>query len=97
MKVKEYFVLSDAEFNQLVEDKLGLEYECVAEGEWNNDSSYTFNDIKASHWPNNLWKEGLFKALDKQNLSGVSVDTLLEYMVHGGQLEEGNYLISVCW
>lgn len=97
MQTKTFHIIQDNEFDKLVEDNLDLDYECVAEGEWDNDSSYTFNNVKKNDYATNLWKNDLEDAIEKKNLNGISPIIILEYLVGKDILPEGNYIIETCW
>lgn len=101
MKDKTFHVLEDNEFDQLVAEKLGILYECVAENEWNNDSCYSTSNIKKSDAESEFFKQydlpEIEEAIAKKDGSGLDFHQILEYMVWKEMIPEGNYLIEVCW
>lgn len=104
LKKKEYYILDYDEFDKLVReilfkhipiDKL-KEYECVAYQEWNNYSSYDFNDITKK-----ATKEEFYLKYDRPELLqgklDMNVRDILLFLVEHNEIPEGNYLIKVFW
>lgn len=91
MKQITYTELYYKDFDRLVQETYELpNYKCIAENEWNNDSSYTFQDV------NGIVDEGDEKALAAKTFSW-QADLLLNDLVRRGKLLPGNYIIEVCW
>lgn len=96
MKTVTYYEMEYPEFDKLVSETLGIDYESVAENEWNNDSSYDFKGIK---------KEPLDEydakriALHQQGSRTYNLWAyiVLRELVNRDVLPEGDYIIQVCW
>lgn len=98
MKDKIYHVIEDNEFDKLVKEKLGFNYECIAANEWNNDSSYTSDNVTRKDWESEFDQNELLNLIDSNNDGNIiSFHTILSYMVYKEMLPDGNYLIDVCW
>ena len=70
-------------------------FECVAYGEWSNDSSYDFTVAKTGYW-SKYEDENIEKAF-KGDFKYIGVYTLLNYMCRQDVIPEGKYLINVSW
>jgi len=71
-------------------EQKNVNYECVAEQEWNNDSNYAFT-IE----PN---KPEKYDADDIKNGDLMwKLSTILDWMCLEGVIEKGEYLVSVSW
>ena len=101
MQTKTYNCFNYHEFDELVQEKLGFEYEGVAANEWNNYSCYSFDNIKREeYWEDSFQKYELHdieNAFERRHGNDVNINSLLIYMVFHDILPEGNYLISVFW
>jgi hypothetical protein len=96
-----YNVLDSSELDELIKEKLGREYESIAEMEWNNYSCYDFTDMFGTH--NDLDD---IKDLEEWIATGKITNSwrekpyvveLIDYMVRKHMIEPGNYLIKVFW
>jgi hypothetical protein len=93
VKAFSYYVMTDADFDLLVEQEFGRECEIVAYEEWSNYTGHTINvglhefdenrAEKAKEWAQGGRWPGYF--------------TFLVVMVKTGRLPAGNYLIKVYW
>src|SRR5688572_27802165 len=91
---KEYFEVDSYDFEELIRNVYKQEdYSFVADIECGNDSQHSFvveKNIDEYH-EGKLWE---FKVGGKQ---GYIAGTLLNDLARKGIIEEGNYLINVCW
>lgn len=113
---KTYYVLDYNELDKIINDFFfGGEnlYRSIADNEWNNDSTYTFNNIKASDWYGiniydtpegkkkypiiSEWDKKDFEEFLKKESMGIGLYVLLTNLVFNEIIPEGNYLIEVCW
>jgi hypothetical protein len=70
-------------------EKKDQRYECVAEEEWGNDESHSFNvDGKVDEYS----KEEIIKGNLSFQLHGI-----LDWMAAEGVIEKGTYKIDICW
>lgn len=106
MITKVYHEMDYAEFEKLIQEKLGFKYESVAENEWNNMSNYTCDDVKKSDVEKDFYKKYelpyVLKSIEQKKLWNESFNkpswqSILTYMVSQEMLPEGNYIIEVYW
>ena len=70
-------------------------FSVVAMEEWGNSSNYLFHMKKK---PLNKWEQSDLDSWKANPLVPQwMLRVILQDMVNGGHLEEGNYLIAVCW
>lgn len=101
-KKVEFNVITYKHFNEMVEEYLGFEYDCVAEEEYNNFSCYSYENMKRDVANDKFYIDYSLPDIES-NINGdneyrpVGVRALLIYMVCNGFAPEGNYLIEVSW
>ena len=99
MKQETYYVLDYAEFDKLVKEKLGIDYEIVAYNELNNYSCYD-STAKKEDYESTYYQEYSLPEIQAA-LRGeqwhVSHHDLLTYMAFHDMIPEGKYLIKVFW
>lgn len=93
-KKVEYREIEYAEFDEIVSDYLGHEFEIVAVQELSNGDSYTFEIDE--NWSWNEWNEKDL-ASAKQGFLAYSTGLICHGMHREGLLEPGNYLVHVSW
>jgi len=83
------------EFDKLVKDNLGIDYEIVADEELHNDMTWDLGTI-----PDKYWKE-----YNEKELAKVLAGTRTMYTSHllaqalwlRGVIPPGNWQVTVCW
>lgn len=98
MNVKTYRIMTDVEFDLLVQSTYGeqVRYEFVADEEAHNYCAYTYNNIERG-----ASLDAYVAAKLQDFLEGDAVPymarTLIQDMVNNGVLDPGNYMIEVYW
>lgn len=95
MEKKQYFVMEYKELDELVSSTYGKDYQVVAEEELNNDTSITVTAKREQleEWQMNSLKEWI----SGKKYKAPTVYTLFTDMANNSVLQEGDYLIYVCW
>jgi hypothetical protein len=90
---EEYLVVDYMDFDEFVTEVYGLKdrFCCAAEGEFNNDSCYQFTAEKEEI------DEYYLNALPNNDNRWISLDTVFTDLCNKDLIEEGNYLLTVCW
>jgi hypothetical protein len=97
---KEYWEIEYGDFDELASEVLGVEYECVAENEWNNYSSYDFPIKMPSIDPEGYFMQYTLRDVERRiegTKTKLSASDILEYMRYKNLIPDGNYLITVFW
>lgn len=84
------------DFDDVVKEVYGHEYECVADMEWNNDSSYVRNNIRCGTELANYECNDI-RIFQQDGYYSYMFDTLLQDLVNRGVLPEGNWTVNVTW
>lgn len=87
------------ELEKYIQEVYGFEdpkFSIVAMEEWNNDSDHLFHMKKEPLDPYDQKGLDRWKAYPLDH-HPYRLRVILQDMVNNGHLEEGNYLISVCW
>ena len=96
MEQKTFYILTYHELDKLIADTYKVSgYECVAEEEWNNDSSYTFNSVNGSL--KEYEGDRVSKWLNGTGRPMYCTGIFLSMLVRDNVLPFGNYLVTVCW
>jgi hypothetical protein len=82
------------ELNNLIRQEYGQDFHCVSDMEWNNDESHSISLCKKELGEYDQRKVDQFK---KNGDSYFILYALMQDMVNRDILEEGEYLINVCW
>ena len=94
-----YFEMGYREFDEWVQEKLGREYECVSQNQWDNYSCYSYH-IKEAEIPTKFFMEYTLPEVERW-INGedesISADEILEYLCYKKLIPAGNYLIDVSW
>jgi hypothetical protein len=69
-------------------------FECVACEEWNNDSEHTFT---VTNMPEKWDKKEVKEIKATGRWGNYKLGAILNVLCEEGQIEPGEYLISVCW
>lgn len=96
-KRKQYITMDDQAFNDLVNKNIPAfngDYEAVPCNEWNNDSSYSFNDIGIAP---DYMKTYDYPRIEAGYTTSPNARELLTYLCEKKVIEPGNYLITVSW
>lgn len=105
-KKETYFTLTGDELNDLISKNLVnlvknptrfLNFECVAEFEWNNYALYSVS-VSKSDFMSDFYKK--YDRKDIINCEGYNMfglHGLMSFMLEHGIIEEGNYLIDPSW
>lgn len=101
MKKVEYCEMEWYDFEGLVKEVYGYEYEFIADKECDNDSDHAFNNItKKPFDPGNVLDQYDIKQLENFKQTGKYCGIyyiLLRDLVNNDKLPEGNFLITVSW
>jgi hypothetical protein len=95
-----YFELDYFEFDKLVSDSAGKEYESIPFNEFNNGSSHSiiFDSLEQVASVLNKWEmQSLQDWLEGACFMAPSWVTMLAYLIDEGELPLGNYLINISW
>ena len=95
MKVIEFYVMEDVEFDGLVENTLKQKYSFASDMECGNDSDWVFMDIGYDTYYD-FEKEDL-KRFICCGEGKFLARTLLKHLVEIEKLKSGNYLIQVAY
>jgi hypothetical protein len=85
-------IIDSQQFNQFVNSIYGGNFEFEAIEESNNDSSYKFSISKGDY----LYAESAEK-IRSGKYSNFSTRNVLLSLLEDGHIEEGTYIIDVCW
>lgn len=97
-----FYEIEYDDFDNFITETFGKEYECVADNEWNNYSSYNFNveirlqDLKEDSFFMLYTVTNVEKWLKKEK-NKIDAQSLLDYLVWKGVIPAGKYLIKVFW
>ncbi len=101
LKKTEYYEMSHSDLDQLVEEHLGFNPECVACWEMGNDSSKTVSISKKLDKYDKEDLELILKDGEQYGCklrNGYSAPRLcMVELCRMGIIPEGNYLIAICW
>ena len=95
MKIKEFCVMEDVEFNEIVENTIKQKYSFAFDMDCGNDSDYVFNDIGYGIYYN--FERDKIKRFIGCGEGKFLARTLLKHLVEIGKLKSGNYLIRVSY
>jgi hypothetical protein len=85
-----YIVVDYSDLEKLIRKTYNRpHYDILGEEEWGNDSAHSFNIKKTNH---SKWGVDSIKNWDSPALWA-----LMEDMANRDIIEEGNYLVEVCW
>jgi len=91
---KTYFEVDWHDFEDLVKKVYGQDYEFVADQECGNDSSHTFSASSKELDEYEAERVKEFKDTGEYNyLAG----ELFNDLCRQGKIEEGSYIVNVCW
>lgn len=94
-----YIRMDDRDFDALVNDNISSfnrEYECIPYNEWNNYSTYTFDDI-SDKTDNRFTREYDYPKIESGDMQSVGARAILEYLCERGVISPGNYMITCSW
>ena len=94
MTKKEAYFARYSEVEQIIKDKLNIEYEILPDEECNNDSSKEYSISKA---PLNEWDQRDIDAMKSGKSCQFRLRLLLQVLVNEGHLEPGTYIIDCSW
>jgi len=95
MKIIEFFVIEDNEFDKLVENSLGQKYSFANDMESENDMDHVFMDIGNN--PIYRWEKEDVERFKTCGEGSFLARAILKHLVKIGKLKIGNYLIRVMW
>lgn len=93
MKTQTFNVLTDDEVQQLVKDNFGLDFELVAEEEWNE--GYHKVSAESRRFPDTE-KQWVERWVNGSN-NYPYIHNIMCYLAATGVIPEGEYLIEVSW
>lgn len=96
-------VVDYGDFDTFISKYFDVEYECVADNEWNNDSSYDFDvqEKDVSGPADDFFHKYTVRDVEDwilgENRNSISAGDLLEYLAWKKEIPFGKYLIKVSW
>jgi hypothetical protein len=91
--VKKVISVDYGDLEDFINDHYGIYWDIVANMEWNNDTSYTLNIKKEEMRDWDLKMLSLIKSGKQEGRLSI----ILTDLANNGIIEEGEYLINVCW
>lgn len=93
---KTIYEIDEYDFNEFVMKKYGGNFEFVAQHEANNDSQYSFNARKKTT-KDSSYLLSIKEDIRKGAYGMHSVYAVFECLLEDGHIDEGEYVIEVCW
>jgi hypothetical protein len=95
-------VVDYGDFDTFISERFGVEYECVADNEWNNYSSYDFSvqERDVSGPTDDYFHKYTVRDVEEwisTNKKSIGAGDLLEYLAWKKEIPFGKYLIKVFW
>jgi hypothetical protein len=82
------------ELEDLIKDTYRHEFDIVADQEWNNDESHS---VEFQKGVSDNYTRRTVDTFKKDGSGNFVLYALMQDMVNEGILEEGQYLIGICW
>jgi hypothetical protein len=90
-----YFEVGYSELQDFIKEQYGHEYSIVANLESHNDSKESISALTEENDEDDQKAIENYKATGSE--VGISLWTLMNDMADRGVIEEGDYLIDICW